>query len=77
MKGEIMSTFSSCDKRKIKDMIKILKADGWYEVRQTGSHKQFKHPVKKGVVTVSMCGINRNLELSILRQAGLKQGYGK
>lgn len=37
---------------KSKAVIKKIQADGWYEVRQTGSHKQFKHPTKKGTVTV-------------------------
>ena len=31
-----------------REVIKILKRDGWYEVTQVGRHKQFKHPVKKG-----------------------------
>ena len=35
-----------------KEIIKRLKADGWQEVGQKGSHKQFKHPEKKGRVTV-------------------------
>jgi len=35
-----------------RDVIKHLQKDGWYEVNQVGSHKQFKHPVKKGRVTV-------------------------
>jgi predicted RNA binding protein YcfA (HicA-like mRNA interferase family) len=29
-----------------------LKQDGWFEVAHVGSHKQFKHPVKPGRVTV-------------------------
>jgi predicted RNA binding protein YcfA (HicA-like mRNA interferase family) len=33
-------------------VIQRLTADGWYEVRQVGSHKQFKHPTKPGTVTV-------------------------
>jgi predicted RNA binding protein YcfA (HicA-like mRNA interferase family) len=33
-------------------VIKELTRDGWYEVDQAGSHKQFKHSVKKGRVTV-------------------------
>ena len=32
--------------------IRKLEADGWTEVSQTGSHKQFKHPTKPGRVTV-------------------------
>ncbi len=35
-----------------REIIKILKADGWYEVNVVGSHHQFRHPVKKGRVTV-------------------------
>lgn len=31
----------------IKDIIKIIKADGWYEINQRGSHIQYKHPTKK------------------------------
>ena len=38
---------------KVNKMLKILKEDGWVKVRQRGSHVQFKHPVKKGLVTVS------------------------
>jgi predicted RNA binding protein YcfA (HicA-like mRNA interferase family) len=38
---------------KVKDLLKQLKKDGWYESRQKGSHKQFKHPSKSGLVTVS------------------------
>ncbi len=33
-------------------IIKRLKADGWYQVAQKGSHIQFKHPAKPGRVTV-------------------------
>lgn len=35
-----------------KKIIKIIKADGWYEVSCLGSHHQFKHDFKKGRVTV-------------------------
>jgi len=35
-----------------RQIIKLLLEDGWYEVAQAGSHKQFKHPSKKGRVTV-------------------------
>lgn len=30
----------------------IGSADGWYLDRTRGSHRQFKHPVKQGVVAV-------------------------
>ncbi len=37
---------------KSREVIKVLKKDGWEEVRQTGGHIHFRHPVKKGTVTV-------------------------
>ena len=37
---------------KSRDVIKALKSDGWEQVAQKGSHVQFKHPTKKGRVTV-------------------------
>ena len=57
-----------------RDVIKELKKDGWYEVRQAGSHKQFKHPTKMGRVTVPRP--NRDIPIGTLRsiekQAGIK-----
>jgi predicted RNA binding protein YcfA (HicA-like mRNA interferase family) len=35
-----------------REIIRRLKDDGWFEVAQAGSHKQFKHPTKPGRVTV-------------------------
>ena len=35
-----------------KQLIKQLESDGWYLVRVKGSHHQFKHAVKLGLVTV-------------------------
>jgi predicted RNA binding protein YcfA (HicA-like mRNA interferase family) len=35
-----------------RDIISALKADGWKQVAQKGSHVQFKHPTKPGRVTV-------------------------
>ena len=35
-----------------REVIKLLKEDGWYLVRIDGSHHHFKHPTKKGLVTV-------------------------
>lgn len=36
-----------------REVIEILKSDGWYEVGCDGDHHQFKHPTKKGKVTVT------------------------
>ena len=38
---------------KVHEIIEMLKADGWEQVAQKGSHRQFKHPTKKGRVTVN------------------------
>lgn len=35
-----------------REVIKMLKDDGWYEVNVVGSHHQYKHPFKKWRVTV-------------------------
>lgn len=34
---------------KVREVIALIKQDGWYLVRQKGSHRQFKHPEKKGL----------------------------
>ena len=38
---------------KVRDILKLLADDGWEIVRTRGSHRQMKHPEKKGTVTVS------------------------
>jgi predicted RNA binding protein YcfA (HicA-like mRNA interferase family) len=38
---------------KISDIIKIIQADGWIIVHQKGSHRQYKHPDKKGRITIA------------------------
>jgi predicted RNA binding protein YcfA (HicA-like mRNA interferase family) len=38
---------------KVRDILKMLKADGWYKVPAKGGHRQFKHPTNPGRVTVS------------------------
>lgn len=59
----------------VRDMIKRIEADGWALDRQRGSHRQFKHPMKTGLVTVpGQLGkdLDPGTERSILKQAGLK-----
>jgi predicted RNA binding protein YcfA (HicA-like mRNA interferase family) len=38
---------------KVREVIDKLEADGWYLARTRGSHRQFKHPRKRGLVTVA------------------------
>ncbi|MCI7349543.1 MAG: type II toxin-antitoxin system HicA family toxin [Ruminococcus sp.] len=56
-----------------RDVIRILKADGWYEVNCEGDHHQFKHPTKKGRVTVThpKKDIPIKTLMSISKQAGV------
>lgn len=60
---------------KVREVIRMLEADGWYIKAQRGSHRQFAHPVKKTKVTVNR-SLNDDLsqfELnSIWKQAGWK-----
>ena len=37
---------------KVREVIKRLEADGWYEARMRGSHRVLKHPEKSGIVVV-------------------------
>jgi len=57
-----------------KELIKRLKSDGWVEIRQIGSHKQFKHPSKPGLVTVPFHtgDIAIGTLRSIIKHAGLQ-----
>lgn len=57
-----------------REVISALLADGWYEVNIVGSHHQYKHPVKKGRVTVKHPDkdIPRKTLDSIERQSGLR-----
>ncbi|MEK8017201.1 MAG: type II toxin-antitoxin system HicA family toxin [Candidatus Parabeggiatoa sp.] len=60
---------------KVKEVIKLLKEDGWQLVRTQGSHRQFKHGLKSGCVTVSgkpSLDVPPGTLNGILKQAGLK-----
>lgn len=56
-------------------MIKLIETDGWILLRIRGSHRQFKHPLKPGKVTIAgklSTDIPPGTLNSILKQAGLK-----
>jgi predicted RNA binding protein YcfA (HicA-like mRNA interferase family) len=38
---------------KVREVIKLIEQDGWYLARTRGSHRQFKHPTKSGLVTIA------------------------
>jgi predicted RNA binding protein YcfA (HicA-like mRNA interferase family) len=61
---------------KVREILKLLKDDGWYLVTTEGSHRQLKHPTKQGRVTVAghpSEDIHPKTLKSILTQAGLKK----
>jgi len=61
---------------KVRDVIKIVEADGWRQVRVTGSHRQYKHPTKQGLVTIAghpSVEMPPGTLVSIFRQAQIKR----
>ena len=61
---------------KVHELIALMEADGWFQVRTKGSHRQFHHPLKKGTVTVSgkpSVDIPPGTLNSALKQSGLKK----
>ncbi len=54
-----------------REVIQMLKADGWYEVACVGDHHQFKHPSKKGTVPHPRKDSPVKTLQSISRQSGL------
>jgi predicted RNA binding protein YcfA (HicA-like mRNA interferase family) len=60
---------------KYRDIIKQIEQDGWYYLRTKGSHAQYMHPTKPGLVTiVAKPGKDAPIGTwkSILKQAGLE-----
>ncbi|MCL2322722.1 MAG: type II toxin-antitoxin system HicA family toxin [Oscillospiraceae bacterium] len=58
---------------RFRELEKIVKNDGWYFEDATGSHHHYKHPTKKGRVTIPKHtgDINPRIVNSVLKQAGL------
>ena len=59
-------------KYKVSDIIKIIESDGWYLHRQKGSHRQFRHLIKNGLVTIAYHKSLKDVPLSTLKSI-LKQ----
>jgi predicted RNA binding protein YcfA (HicA-like mRNA interferase family) len=61
---------------KVREVVRLLVKDGWHHVRTTGSHHQFRHPVKSGTITVAGTPgteVPTGTLGSILKRAGLKK----
>jgi predicted RNA binding protein YcfA (HicA-like mRNA interferase family) len=60
----------------VAEVLKLLRKDGWFLARQTGSHRQFHHGRKRGTVTVAGKPgktLHPKILASILKQAGLEE----
>ncbi len=60
---------------KVREVIKLIEADGWYLARTRGSHRQYKHLTKSGLVTVPgkvSDDLAPGTLICILKQAQLK-----
>ncbi|HEX9588852.1 MAG TPA: type II toxin-antitoxin system HicA family toxin [Bradyrhizobium sp.] len=63
---------------KVKDAIRLLEKEGWFLVATRGSHRQYKHPVRPGRVTVAgkpSDDLAPGTLNSILKQSGLKEQH--
>jgi predicted RNA binding protein YcfA (HicA-like mRNA interferase family) len=61
---------------KVRDIIRLIEQDGWYHVATRGSHRQYKHPLKPGRVTIAgklSDDLAPGTLNSILKQSGLKE----
>jgi predicted RNA binding protein YcfA (HicA-like mRNA interferase family) len=61
---------------KVRDILKLLEDDGWFLARTKGSHRQYKHPLKAGLVTIPGSpsdDLAPGTLNSVLKQAGLKK----
>ena len=61
---------------KVRDLLRLLENDGWILNRTRGSHRQFKHPTKPGLVTVAgklSADVPKGTLNAILKQSGLKE----
>ena len=60
---------------KVRDLMKLLEQDGWRVARMRGSHRQLKHDVKSGTVTIAghpSDDIHPKTLQSVLKQAGMR-----
>jgi predicted RNA binding protein YcfA (HicA-like mRNA interferase family) len=61
---------------KVREAVRLVEEDGWFLVATRGSHRQYKHPIKPGRVTIAgkpSDDLAPGTMNSILKQAGLKE----
>ena len=60
---------------KVRNAIRAVERDGWYQVRMNGSHRIFHHPVKRGIVIIAGHpgkDLKKGVWDAIMKQAGIK-----
>jgi predicted RNA binding protein YcfA (HicA-like mRNA interferase family) len=65
---------------KVTALLRLIESDGWQLARTRGSHRQYKHPTKPGLVTVAgkpSDDLHPKTLVSILKQAGLRNDTGR
>jgi predicted RNA binding protein YcfA (HicA-like mRNA interferase family) len=61
---------------KVREAIRLVEDDGWFQIAARGSHRQYKHSLKPGRVTIAgkpSDDLAPGTFRSILKQAGLKE----
>ena len=61
---------------KVRDVIRLLENDGWVHIATRGGHRQFKHPIKPGRVTIAgkpSDDIAPGTLNSVMKQAGVME----
>jgi len=59
---------------KVREIIQLIEANGWFRIKAKGGHRQYKHPTRSGRVTIPgwmNADLDKKTQRSILKQAGL------
>jgi predicted RNA binding protein YcfA (HicA-like mRNA interferase family) len=56
-----------------RQIISAIEAEGWYEVAQKGSHKQFRHPTRTGKTTIPVHG-SKDVPLPVVKSIEKQSG---
>jgi predicted RNA binding protein YcfA (HicA-like mRNA interferase family) len=72
----LVNYLNEANNLKVRAVIKLVEEDGWFLDRTRGSHRQYKHHFKIGLVTISGNlddEVPRGTLNSILKQSGIKE----
>ena len=73
--GSAIRYFALRNEMKVSEILKAIKNNGWFQVAQRESHRQFKHPIKPGRGTTAGKSSDeraKGTQVTILKQAGLR-----